>query len=339
MSSPQSEASLQSELLRVWRRLLQDDAITLDDDFFEMGGDSLLGVELLAEIESITGRRIPETMLFEAPTVRMAARRLLSPEEIEEKPVVEVTTGGAATPLLFFHGDWSDGGFYVKAFGRALKPIMPLVAVSPHGIGTQEVPATLEEMAQDRLAAILAYRPQGPYRLGGHCAGGMVALETARLLLAQGHEVEFVAMIDPIWTSWGEPWPALAGGETGASAKAGAVRSEKNPEADRRYRQALEKYRPVPVRVPVVIFSSQYDGRPWARVTPNIELFACPGGHFDWVTTRASEFASSLHAYTTRMAVRRFSRWLSHNRMLLSGSTHRAMMNLRGLIAGVARRT
>jgi pimeloyl-ACP methyl ester carboxylesterase len=300
---------LQTELLQLWRRLLQNDAITLDDDFFDMEGDSLLGTELIAEIERSTGRSVSESMLFEASTVRKLVQRLLAPAGIEAKTVVEVGPVDDANPLLFFHGDWGNRGFYVKPFARVLEAFQPLVAVAPHGIGGGEMPGTVEEMARDRLPAILAYRPQGPFRLGGHCVGGMVALETARLLVSTGYNVEFVVMIDPIWTASGAPYPTLEGATRGpvTFSRSGSDSESAQPilsspsegcvEIDQKYAEALEKYRPVPVSIPVIVFASEFDGRPWQRMTRNFKLFEHPGGHYDWITLRASQFARHLRAY------------------------------------------
>jgi oxalate---CoA ligase len=309
MPSAQLEAALQMELLALWRRLLQNDGITLDDDFFDMEGDSLLGTELIAEIERSTGRSIPESMLFEAASVRKVVQRLLTPAEINAKTVVEVGPMGDAEPLLFFHGDWGDGGFYVKRFAHLLAPFQPLVAVAPHGMGGEQMPGTVEEMAEDRLPAILEYRRQGPYRLGGHCVGGMVALETARLLVSKGHEVEFVVMIDPVWTASGEPYPRLEGAVTGpialspsdsdtASAKPILLSLSEGPEEiNQKYAEALAKYRPAQVSVPIIVFTSEFNGRPWQQISSNFELFEHPGGHFDWITSRAPQFASRLKTY------------------------------------------
>lgn len=314
MASVQTEAALQAELLRLWRRLLQNDAITLDDDFFEKGGDSLLGTELIAEIEGSIGRSIPESLLFEASTVRGVVRRLLSPAEIKASVIVETGPVGDANPLLFFHGDWGDGGLYVKPFARALAPFQPLVAVAPHGLGGEEMPGTVEEMAQDRLPSILEYRPQGPYRLGGHCMGGMVALEIARLLVTKGHEVEFVVMIDPVWTAWGRPYPKLEwvimepvtflpNHSDCESPEPIPVDMSPGPvEINQKYVEAARKYRPAPVSAPVIVFASHFDGRPWQQISRNFELCEHLGGHFDWVTSRAPQFASHLRAYISLRA-------------------------------------
>ncbi len=107
-------------------------------------------------------------------------------------------------PLLFFHGDWSWGGFYVEHLARKLGREISLIAVAPHGPGGEPIPPSIEAMAADRLAAILEAQPTGPYRLAGHCVGGIVAFETARLLTNLNHQVETVVMIDS---------PVMVGGE------------------------------------------------------------------------------------------------------------------------------
>ena len=76
------------------------------------------------------------------------------------------------------------------------RPEFSVVAVAPNGPGGEPIPRSIEAMAADRLPAILEARPTGPYRLAGHCVGGIVALETARLLMRLNHQVETVVMID-----------------------------------------------------------------------------------------------------------------------------------------------
>jgi thioesterase domain-containing protein len=78
-----------------------------------------------------------------------------------------------------------------------LGPDQPLFSVTPHGIGDEPIPNSIEAMAHDRYSAIVKAQPEGPYRLGGYCASGLVAFEAARLLVAAGKQVEMVVMIDP----------------------------------------------------------------------------------------------------------------------------------------------
>jgi len=148
----------------------------------------------------------------------------------------------------------------------------------------------------------------------------MVALETARLLVSKGHEVEFVVMVDPVWTASGEPYPMLASGEpypglevarTGWARRLArwardlivrSMRLLRIPIMEpvtlyQKYEEVLKKYRPAPVSIPVIVFASLLDGRPWQEISPNFELYEHPGDHFDWVTSRAFQLASHLRAY------------------------------------------
>jgi oxalate---CoA ligase len=307
---------LHPDLLRIWRQLLASEDLSIDDDFFDRGGDSLLATELMLELRQLTGKTIPETLLFEASTVRTLAERLTQ----EEPPLLKLAVrigapAGDETPLIFFHGDWDTGGFYVEHLARKLGPEVPLIAVAPHGMGEEPIPLSIQAMAADRLAAVLESQPQGPYRLGGHCVGAIVALETARLLLARGHRIEIVVMIDP---------PLVVDGEfarmrqQSASESGSPDRSEmeavsddapsipdivaspySTPGVSERYGNCLSIYRPAPLPVPLALFMSVFDGTPWRGLSDQSELFEVSGDHFDWVTKRADALAdrlrSSLH--------------------------------------------
>jgi len=191
--------SLESELLRLWNKILDRSDLTIDDDFFESGGDSILAVELSIELEHLTQRKISPSILVEAETVRRLAERLGRQGSLTPQPAVRI--GGEKGRLFhFFHGDFASG-----VFGRRLTamfgPDRPILAIAPHGIDGERVPASIEEMAADRLPLILEAQPRGPYVLGGHCNGALVAFETARLLVGAGHRVDLVVMIDPVIVS------------------------------------------------------------------------------------------------------------------------------------------
>ena len=303
---------LHAELLTIWCRLLETASLSIDDDFFESGGDSLLATEMVVEVERRMGKTIPHSLLFEASTIRRLAEFLLEPAMQQPKPVFPVIPFGKEMPLLFFHGDWTNGGFYLKALTHALGAEQPLIAVAPHGSHGEKVPPTVEDMAADRLAQILALQPQGPYRLGGHCVGGKVALETARLLLARGEQVEAVVMVDPVWPVNGRPWPEIRRPPSGSYADKmiNALRQRsmraaqfgyrhltgraRIPALLKQYDKALAMYVPRPVSAPVIVFSSQYDGSKWEGISADFVLFELPGAHYDWVSIHAGLFAGHL---------------------------------------------
>jgi hypothetical protein len=71
-----SDPRLHAELLRIWKKILKTEDISIDDDFFEKGGDSLLAMDLHVALAPLAGHALPESILFEAPTIRELAKRL-----------------------------------------------------------------------------------------------------------------------------------------------------------------------------------------------------------------------------------------------------------------------
>jgi oxalate---CoA ligase len=187
---------LEMEIGKLWSKLLRRNHVNYNDDFFELGGDSLLAVQMFLEIEQLTGQSVPETILFDEPTIRQLARRLNTLAESKGKPLIEVQRGSGGQPFIFFHGSYIVGGYYARRLCELLDRKQRFVVVVPHGSCGEPVPRSIEEMAAQRLPLVLETQPRGPFLLGGYCSGGLVAFELARLLTKAGHRVEFVAMVD-----------------------------------------------------------------------------------------------------------------------------------------------
>jgi oxalate---CoA ligase len=71
-----SEERLHADLLQLWKRILKTENISLDDDFFEKGGDSLLAMDVSLQLQKLIGRPLSESLLFDAPTVRRLAHHI-----------------------------------------------------------------------------------------------------------------------------------------------------------------------------------------------------------------------------------------------------------------------
>ena len=173
--------------------------------------------------------------------------------------------------------------------------------------GGEPIPPSIEAMAADRLSAIVEAQPTGPYRLAGHCVGGIVALETARLLMRLNHRVETVVMIDS---------PVMVGGKAVKNPLWSASDAEDHdpaaaPEdtpvrpatpfgpAFERYTERLVEYIPAALPVRLLVLASEYDGRDWARLSVDAELMDVPGDHFDLVTRRIGDLAVRLRSWLT----------------------------------------
>jgi amino acid adenylation domain-containing protein len=191
------ETTLQMQLLEIWQETLGRGPVGLHDDFFELGGHSLLAAKMLATVEQRLGRRVPFSVLFERATVAHLAGHLVAEQRraAADQPLVTVQPAGAKTPLFFLHGDFSGGGFYCRSLARHLGEDRPFHALHPHGLHGETVPPTIEAMATERIAAVRARQPRGPYLLGGFCNGALVAYEMARQLAAAGEAIEAVVLI------------------------------------------------------------------------------------------------------------------------------------------------
>jgi len=191
----QPRSPLEHQIAAIWEGLFAMAPVGAHDDFFDLGGDSLLAAGLMAAIEEACGRVLSPAVLLEAPTVASLAARILQEDGGVTEPITALRASGHLTSLFFVHND-AGRGLYTHALARLLHPDRPVYAVHLHGFSDGRVPPTVEAIAAERVLALRAVRPEGPYVLGGHCHGGFVALEMARRLRAEGESVEAVVMVD-----------------------------------------------------------------------------------------------------------------------------------------------
>jgi acyl-CoA synthetase (AMP-forming)/AMP-acid ligase II/thioesterase domain-containing protein len=189
---------LQTQIVGVWRRLLGRDDIGIDDDFFEIGGDSLLGQEMLVEVEGIAGRRIPEADIPYPITVRGLHSAVTATIHGAERPAARVTeaSAGCGDPIFYCHGDYLTRGLYARKLGDMLKLDRPVRLVHAGFDPNEERP--MQVIAAEIVPEILAAQPAGAITLGGYCNGALLAWELAHQLRAAGREVSKLVIIEPI---------------------------------------------------------------------------------------------------------------------------------------------
>ena len=190
--------TLHHQIIDLWRELLGVRSIKIRDDFFALGGNSLLAMRMLYRIEQAFGKTLLPATLFQRATVEHLADEILKQGDGEEAPeVVRVQERGAKTPIFFLHGDISGGGFYCRRLSRGLGEDQPFYALPPVELRNPiEDRPTIEEMAAAHVRTIRSVRARGPYVIGGFCLGGLIAYEVARQLAAAGETVERVLVID-----------------------------------------------------------------------------------------------------------------------------------------------
>jgi hypothetical protein len=197
------EAILYQELIEIWMGILGVPGIAIDDNFFALGGSSLLALRMMTQVEKLCRRPLPLSLLLTGATVANLARYIVEANNDSATPLVTVQAKGSRRPLFFLHGDWAGGGFYCGQLSQQLGEDQPFYALTPYHSGKQSV-LSMEEMAAYHIAAMKEHTPRGPYLLGGYCIGATVAMEISRQLAEKGDKVTHLLLIDP--PLWRTPW-------------------------------------------------------------------------------------------------------------------------------------
>jgi acyl transferase domain-containing protein/thioesterase domain-containing protein len=194
--------SIEAILAGWWQELLGIDQVNSDDDFFALGGHSLIGVRLIAKIKKTFHVDLELAVLFEARTpgqLAVAIRKAGAPAGSEQttwSALVPIQPHGSRAPLFCIHAIGGDVLFY-EQLAKALGPSQPFYAFqSPLVADPDRRDLTIEEMAALYIKEMRAFFPQGPYLLGAASYGGFVLYEMARQLQEQGVTPAGVIMFD-----------------------------------------------------------------------------------------------------------------------------------------------
>ena len=184
----------ETALAGIWADLLRIEPVGVRDNFFDLGGTSLLAVNLFAQVERRFGRELPLTSLLEAPTVEGLAR-LVSGARTADSMVL-IRPGGGRPPLFLVHDGDGETMLY-RNLALRLDPGHAVYGLQPYAAGGVPMAHTrIPEMAAYHIGKMRAVQARGPYLLGGMCAGGVIAYEMARQLAAAGEAVAMVALLD-----------------------------------------------------------------------------------------------------------------------------------------------
>ena len=203
-SSTSPAGDVEAVLAGWWQELLGVERVSPNDDFFELGGQSLIGVRLFSKIKKTYGLHLGLSTLFEARTIAQLAKLVRDAgkgghsEPKSRSPIVAIQPKGARPPLYVISG---LGGNVVKFHSMAfhLGEDQPVYGLLPRGLdGREPYHTRIEDMAAYYVEAIRGMQPDGPYRLAGYSFGGVVAFEVAQQLVAQSGNVTLVGLFDAI---------------------------------------------------------------------------------------------------------------------------------------------
>lgn len=216
---------LENELVKLWREFLGVDQIGIQDDFFDLGGHSLIAVRLFAKLKKQWGVDWPISVLFDAPSIEPFANLLRA--EIGDVVATSDETDEAAAPQLrhrylvsmnksnnsnraplFLVAGMFGNVLNLRHLATHLGDDQPVYALQAKGLyGDDEPHRTFVDAARDYIEEMRHVQPHGPYLVGGFSGGGVTAFEIAHQLLADGEEVSALVMLDsiPPHPAWPEP--------------------------------------------------------------------------------------------------------------------------------------
>ncbi|WP_142409118.1 non-ribosomal peptide synthetase [Bacteriovorax stolpii] len=212
-------ASIQDEfdtfMKKTWMDVLGISDLKASDNFFDVGGNSLLAVQMYAKISEKYNLDLPLALLIEASSFQSFKTVVYSKIEKTSVPVYEaaanvmpqtlqiykslviIKASGKKNPFFCFHGVGGNVLNYITLMPAA-KNDRPLMALQSVGLlNANDLPLqTVEEMARAYVREIRLIQPEGPYLLAGGSMGGMVAFEAAIQLMDAGEKIEKLIMFD-----------------------------------------------------------------------------------------------------------------------------------------------
>ncbi len=195
-SSVAPRNATESTLTTFWAQTLKLERVGIQDSFFELGGDSLLAVTLLEQINQHFKQNLSLSALFSAPTVEQFAPNI--EKNYTWSPLVPLQPQGAKTPFFCIHPIFGVVLPYYE-LATHLGKDQPFYALQPCGLDGLQPPLTsIEEMAAYYIKALRQVQPKGAYQLGGWSFGGLVAFEMARQLHQVGEKVSLLAIFDTL---------------------------------------------------------------------------------------------------------------------------------------------
>ena len=190
-AAPCTEA--EQQLAAIWTDLLGITSVSLDDNFFDLGGHSLLVARLQQRIFTAFGSKLAMAAIFHAPTIASQIRLLTEKSMNDRSRLIPIKVNGTRPPLF-----WLQPPPRIRNLAAYLEEDQPLLGVTLtlDDIGPSVSESTIEKFARCCLETILSAQPSGPYYLGGLCTSGILAYEVAAQLTRAGHTVASLVMLD-----------------------------------------------------------------------------------------------------------------------------------------------
>ena len=330
------QTPLEAVVAGVWAQVLGIESPVVDDNFFDVGGHSLLALQLIHELNTALGVELPVRLIFTDPTIGGIARIIET--ELAARfgrtrryaPLVPLKPGGDLPPFFLVAGGVGGENELIVYAGlaRYLDPRRPFFGLRARGVDEVVEPhSSVEEMAAEYLRRIRGVQPEGPYTIGGACIAGVVALEMAQQLRRDQQEVRRLVLLDssiPRWSRYMRNelvrlWSDLVRPDLEQARASGVVkiasewrRRMRNPSPDeqiayrrlrimRTYLARLTAYKPQPYAGDVALLraaeTNEREMGRWRSIAiGRFEMYEVPGDHFSHLREHARATVNQLEA-------------------------------------------
>ncbi|MGN6395818.1 MAG: non-ribosomal peptide synthetase [Mucilaginibacter sp.] len=184
-------------LTAIWKDCIGISECSIDDNFFALGGHSLMAVQILSKIEKRIGKKLQLAVLFKHPDIRsLAAFIEIEKKDVNYKSLVAIKPSGSKTPLYIIHGE----GLNVLNFSTLAEYMdeeRPIFGLQARALNGEDAPEeSIQQIAAYYMGEILQHNPVGPYLIAGYSFGGYVAVEIEKQMRAMGKTIQMLMMFD-----------------------------------------------------------------------------------------------------------------------------------------------
>ncbi len=197
---PRRDGTVEQRIAAIVAQAVGVASVDADTDLVDLGLDSLIALQVVAEIKRSFERELSLAALRELRTVTEIAAALIAPAQRLSTPAVVLGHGDPRAPVVFVHPVGGGVTAYEELANRLDRQVVAFeMAAAPAG------PYDVAALAERYLGALAPRAAGTPYVLGGWSFGGLVAYEMAQRLSARGETVALVALIDSFVVAGGEP--------------------------------------------------------------------------------------------------------------------------------------
>lgn len=195
-STPRHRLTLQ-EMTHIWEQALGVEGLQPEDNFFDLGGESLTALRLVREVQLRTGGELPLSLLYAAPTIAGLLQAMSAAGTCAPTGSLRLLKPGRQGVPLFLVPGIGGSVMELQPLARALLAAAPVYGLEARGFRSDEAPyECIEDMARAYLAELRSLYPHGPYHILGYSFGGLVAYEMGQMLTAAGEEPAMIAVLD-----------------------------------------------------------------------------------------------------------------------------------------------